>query len=164
MRILIVLSISISVLAVALVLPVSAEQFGRVTATVTPKLISIVVSPSTLDYGALSLGNVATSDVIVATNNGNVAEDFIISGSAATAGGDSWSLSTVSPGENVYRHLFDFDPYDSFTPLENDNVPFDSNITASDSRNFKLRIEMPTLITGSYEQYETVVTISASEH
>lgn len=156
--------LAVSIFVALFSLPALAEQFERVTATVTPKLISIVVLPTAVDYGALSLGDSATSGVVAATNNGNVAEDFVISGSAATAGGDSWSLSTESPGEDRYRHLFDLDPYDSFTPLGNDNVPFDSNVTASDFRNFKLRIEMPTLITGSYEQYATTVTISASEH
>ena len=111
------------------------------------------------------MGGWKISDVITATNNGNVAEDFAVSGSTADSAGGSWQLIQTDPAINQFRHSFAFDPYNSFTPLELDRISFSSNVSASAERDFKLKIEMPaSLDNRPYTQYSTVVDIVASEH
>lgn len=155
-----------STLAAVSFLPVFAETSGRVTTTVTPKLISISVSPTSFSYGVVNLGGSKVSEVIVATNNGNVAEDFEIAGSTADSSGGSWQLVQTDPAQNQFKHSFSLGAdYTSFTPLELDRIPFVSNIAADAAQNFKLKIDMPaSLDNRPYSQYTTVVDILATEH
>jgi len=79
-------------LTVVLTLQAEADEQKTVNATVTALLISINVSPTSVDYGTQAVGatNVAPSPAFFSvTNTGNVNEKFAIKG-ADTA---NWSLA-----------------------------------------------------------------------
>ena len=99
-----------------------------VTATVCPKLISVTISSSTVDYGIQALGAtdvIPTPASVTLTNNGNVDETFSVRGDSAVPqeGGTSWVLvSTISTG-NQYIHRSSPDGT-TFTALTLSNVAF----------------------------------------
>ena len=111
--ILVIIASSLSTSRVHAATPV--EQ--TVTATVTGQSVSMTVSPTSIDYGTVpfetSRTSLAAPDGAVtfeATNTGNVPEDFLVRGSAATGSGFSWALETgaiscESPSNsNKFRH------------------------------------------------------------
>ena len=96
--------------------PVSAEE-ETVTATVTGESISMTVSPTSIDYGTVpfetsrsSLAALSGPITFLATNTGNVNEDFFVRGSNASGSGFTWNLQSgaVACGGpstiNKFRH------------------------------------------------------------
>ena len=164
-KILIALTVLVSLSFLAL--PVFASNPAVITATVSPVLISVTVDRGLIDYGVVSLGDAKESGLIVATNNGTVVEDFDIKGAIAQSGASQWSLVTGVPGENQFRHSFAIREGGSFgalTPLTSGNENFKDNIASSGVVDFKLKLEMPSSITGVYDQYTTSVTVTATMH
>ncbi len=143
---------------------VFAAGEATVTCTVTPELISVTVNPTGVDYGILGNSANATSGVITATNNGNVAEDFDIRGANATSGTDTWTLAG-SVGADQYMHEFGLGSSPStFTALATSGQDLANNIAASvGTQDFKLKIWTPSSSTGS-GQYNTDVTVLAVKH
>jgi len=166
---LVALSVCVSVLAVLFVLPVSAldQDQEPITVTVTPKLVSLTISDTSVSYGVVSLGvgKTAPSDhPITVTNSGNVTEDFDIEGDSATTTGGSWGLVSGSPVANQFKHSFALGPaFDSFTALTTGFGNFVDGVAASGTQDFKLKIEMPSS-TSVYGQYTTKVELLATEH
>lgn len=93
----------------------SGEQ--TVAATVTGQSVSMTVSPTSIDYGTMpfesfrnSLAAPGGAVTFVATNTGNVNEDFLVRGSPAAGSGFSWAIEegTIGCGppsnNNKFRH------------------------------------------------------------
>lgn len=162
LSIFITLSLLIGLIFVPSVL---ASNSATVAATVSAQNISLTVSTGTVSYGTLTLGgsvgtNPASTQTI--TNNGNVAEDFVISG-ANTA---DWALGATA-GSETYVHKFCITtcgtPPTNYTALTTGNQSLASNIAANGTQNFDLYITVPT-VTTHYTQETANVTITASAH
>lgn len=166
-------SILISILlSFIIVVPVLASDSGTVTATVTPKLISVVVSPNAISYGTVALGQndvVPNPDTeIVVNNNGTVAEKFSIRGGSASATVGSttytWTLSNTSTGADQFMHKYGLgSSYSTFTALSTTYAQFVASEPAGFGESLKFRISMPTSITGLSTQYSTTIDILAEE-
>ena len=95
-----ILILSLIVLVFSLVGPVWAATTGTINVTVTPKLISLSVTPSTYDYGTLGLSaTMETTTTFSVENDGTVAEDFDIKGFDTA----DWTLSGAA-GAYSYAH------------------------------------------------------------
>lgn len=155
-----------------------AADSASLTMTITPGTVSVVVSAASFDYGAVPLGSAKTSTNFVATNNGNVTEDFLIKGSNATyneAPGEAnrcpnvnvqdvcvWSLSN-SPGADAYRYTYT-PAGGSETNLSSSNQTLASNVIAGAASSFNLKFYTPTQAgsqTALGKSYSTNVTVSA---
>lgn len=150
-------------------LPVFAldQDQEPITVTVTPKLVSLTLSDTSIDYGIVSVGvgKTATSGTVTVTNSGNVSEDFDIEGDSATTAGGSWSLvsGSGSPGVNQFKHSFALGPsFDPFTVMTTGYGDFANSVAASTGKDFKLKIDMPSS-TSVYGQYTTSVEFLATE-
>jgi len=158
-------------LALILTIPISAAETGVVTATVTPKVISVTVSPTTISYGTVQLGKNDVSPTpdteVIVTNNGTVNEKLSIKGANASAlvGGVTytWILSSSTTGENLFMHKRAMSPYESWSALSTGYVQFVASESPAGSRNLKFTISMPTTITGEAGQYSTTITVLAEE-
>lgn len=140
---------------------VGAADTATVTATVTPKLVSVTVSPTSVAYGTVPLSSSATSGVITATNDGNVTETFNIKGADATYSTNTWVLSDTAVGANQYMHKFALPTYITWTPLSTTYLTLATGIAASGTQDFKLQIWTPTSTT-LYGEYSTTVTVLAT--
>ncbi len=166
-------------LLAALVLSVgkaSAASTSTVAATITPQNISVTVTDGSVAYGTIDLSSSkdtttgGTNDSQTATNDGNVAEDFNIKSGDAT-GGTTWTLAG-SIGANQYKHSFctsgsgSPDPCDaspSWTAMTTNYQAVGSNIAASGTRLFDLKIDTPSS-TSDYVQKSITVTVQAVIH
>lgn len=129
--------------------PVLAADTGSVAATVTAQNISLTVSDGTVSYGIVPLGSSKSTittdlnDLQTATNNGNVAEDFNIKGSNSA----NWTLAGTA-GADQYVHQFCTatctTPPTNFNALTTNYQSLGSNIAASGTKTFDLRITTPT--------------------
>ena len=153
------------ILAIGLAPPAFAAQEVGITCTVTPQSVSVTVNTTSIAYGVVDVSQ--TSSEIVATNNGNAAENFNIKGANATgSGGDTtWTLSTAV-GANQYMHEFAKPTYPTagthtnWTSLTTTYQPLAASIAPSGTQLFKLQIWTPSSTTG-YGQCSTTVTIQA---
>lgn len=169
-------AIGASALLAASVLPAIAATSSAVTATVTPGIISVVVSPSGVDYGTVEVpspDNVPTGDTIIgATNNGGVPEDFTIRGDNAAGASETWTITTGAVGGATtfnYNHKF-IDCESSSTcaapaaanTMDTTPEALASNVAKTDTEYFKLRLSTPTETGGDLSQHSTDVTVQAS--
>lgn len=167
----ILLLVIILTVGLILVIPISAAETGIVTATVTPKVISVTVSPTAISYGTVQLGQNDVSPtpdtVIVVTNNGTVNEKLDIKGANASTlvGGTTynWTLSSSSTGENQFMHKRALSPYETWVALSTSYTQFIASESPAGGRSLKFKISMPTTITGEAGQYSTTITILAQE-
>lgn len=131
---------------------VSAEE---ITVTVSGQSVSMTVSPTSIDYGTVPFQESRHSSAAVggpvtflATNTGNVDEDFLVRGADATGTGFTWSLvsgavSCGSPGNNnKFRH--------SVTPLSQPGIFLTtsddflaSGVAPAGTQSFNSEIYMP---------------------
>lgn len=143
---------------------VHADSNATVSATVTPELISVLVNYSQVDYGILAIGQVEKilpGNPINVKNNGTVNENFSVQGSDATAGSNTWALDTAQ-GQDKFVHEFQNTANTSWYKLsKTTGTSLAGNLSPNGSVDMKLRISMPTSITGAYTQYSTVVSILA---
>ena len=138
-----------------------------VTATVTPGVVSVDVTPATFDYGYMTLNTSKTSHEAgqtsgITANVGTVHTDLNIRG--ANALGDptgTWTLAG-STGSDIYVHEFGAgaDP-GSWTALTTSNATLTIGVTPSGSYIFGLRITTPTAST-VVDEYSAPVTVVAS--
>ena len=152
--------------AIVLAVPVLAGDTAVIDVNVSTKLISLTVTPTSIDYGVLS-ENVESSlsDEIQITNDGNVNEDFSIKGADATTsdgGGNTWTLSSSNSGTNNYVHEYFEPPYSSSTAMTSSYQEFESGVVPSDKRRIKLRLTTPETNT-VIGDYTTTVTVQATE-
>lgn len=158
------------VLSLMLAAFVSAQGIGAqvqdsVTATVTPSNVALSVAPGTVAYGTISLSSTAdtTSTGLnnsqTITNDGNVNQDFTISGQNTAA----WTLSGTS-GANTYIHQFctsNCDGTPTWVDLVTGNTSIATGVAAAGTQVFDLKITMPSE-TSSYLQQSVDVTVTAT--
>lgn len=165
-----------SVLFILSVVSIFAADTDQVTATVTPLVVGVTVSPTSHNYGVLALSTsdgsrtTATSAVITATNAGSVAEDFNIKGADSADWGINASpaaTGTVGSGQFVHR----YDAGSTFTTGEaaalesasgNYKVLADA-VATSGTQDFVLQMNMPTA-TSVTAQQSTSVTVQAVQN
>jgi len=143
---------------------VLANSNATVSATVTPELISVLVNYLQVDYGVVAIGQaekVLPGNPINVKNNGTVNENFSVQGSDATAGSDIWTLDTAQ-SQDKFVHEFQNTANTNWYKLsKTTGVSLAGNLSPNGSVDMKLRISMPTSITGAYTQYSTLVSILA---
>ena len=169
MRNLFLLGILVAMFGMIVVVGVKAADNDSVTATVTAQNISISLSQSSFAYGTIA-NNTASSTLslfggsgIVATNDGNVNEDFDINGANTT----DWTLAGTT-GSDQYIHQFCNDtdndcasPPTNYTALTTSPAALDTGIASSGTCAFQLRLTTPNPST-VYTQQSASVTITAS--
>lgn len=140
----------------------------------TTAIISITItSDGSISYGILPVNtskdttSSGLNDTQVASNNGNVAEDFNIKGQ----GSSSWTLAGTA-GSEQYVHAFcttgsgSPDPCDTgptWTALTTSYQALGTNIATSGTKRFDLQITTPTS-TAATAQQSVDVTIQAVQH
>lgn len=155
-----------------LTIPVLADDEEVITATVTVEQVSVTISPTTtIGYGTHPLGtaNIVTKTPSIdqnldAVNTGTINETFYIRGADATAGASTWTLAATQ-GANQYVHKFGegLSPtYVALTKTATGDPLGASPVTPSSTRSFRLRLSMPTSITGTFGEYTTTVTVLAT--
>lgn len=147
---------------------VQGATTGTVAATVTAQNVSVTVTSGTVAYGALaantSKSTIATdlNNTQVASNSGNVPEDFVIAGTNSS----SWTLGATA-GVNTYVHQFCITscttPPTNFTALTTSNQTLANIVAAGATQNFDLRITTPTSSSVTIQQ-SVNVTITATAH
>ena len=158
------------VLGFLVVVGVRAADNAQVTATVTTQNIAMTLSQSTFDYGTMSSNTTSTTVPlwagagIVATNTGNVNEDFDIN-SADTA---AWTLATATSTADIYAHRFCNDtdndcatPWTNYTAMTTSPGALDTGIATSGTVAFQLQIHTPNPST-IFTQQSSSVTVTAS--
>lgn len=130
-------------------------------------VISVTVEDGVVSYGTIptntskSTCSSELNDAQIVTNNGNVAEDFLIKG----ADSDNWTLGS-SVGANQYVHQFRSGSCSSFsagTALTTSDQAFSSNVAVSGTVTLNLQLTTPNS-TSSYSQQTTSVTVTATQH
>jgi hypothetical protein len=136
-------------------------------------IISVSISSGSVAYGVLATSTSkdttasGLNNTQVATNNGDVAEDFSIKGQDSA----NWTLAG-SPGSESYSHYFctsgsgSPDPCDTgptWTAMTTSYQFLATNILASGTQRFDLKISTPTSTTATSQQTVNV-TILATAH
>jgi len=149
----------------------ASTRAADVTATVCPTLISLSLSASSVAYGIqdLNVTNlVPTPSSVTITNNGNVAENFLVKGADATTTGGTWTLAATA-GTNLYVHKSSPDN-SVFTALTTTNATLKTNVaadtackgTAGDGGTQALHLKMDTPVISAVQgEYSTTVTVTA---
>lgn len=155
---------------------VFAASTGTVAATITPQNISVSVTDGSVSYGTVDVSSSANTtssginDSQTATNDGNVAEDFNIKSSNAT-GGTGWTLAGTI-GSDQFKHSFcttgsgSPDPCDTsptWSAMTTSYAALGSNITASGTKLFDLKLDTPSSVS-DYTQKSITVTVQAVIH
>ena len=162
-----------------MVLPIMVEaaDTGTVTCTVSGELVSVTVSDGSISYGTLPLSGtkntvvyhltnnphgMTPADTQTATNNGTVAEDFNIFSGGATGTSQSWTLAGNSDTAQ-FCHQFSTNSGTDWTTLTGDYQTLATNISASGTRTFDLKIMMPSSTT-DYGSHSIPFTVQAVAH
>jgi len=151
---------------------VLAANTAVVGATVTVQNISLTISSnSTITYGTLALSatkgtNAADLNTTpVATNNGNVTEDFAIKGQNATGSSQTWTLATTA-GSAQYYHKFCTatcnTPPTNFTALTTNNQTLVTSKAVNATQSFDLYLGTPTSGVTDYTSHAVDVTLTAT--
>jgi hypothetical protein len=179
------LSISLTtVLALAALLYLPAGADDDLTATITPLVLSVEVSPSSIAYGTLPLSNndidrrLAMSQTITADNLGSDAK-FVIRGSDATTltqDHANWTLDCSSDttgivGQDQFVHRFkvgsqpDFNQSGAHTLCSTANggsKELSPNVISGTDVEFTLQLAMPIGSTGQSQRSTTVTVIAVA--
>ncbi len=135
---------------------------STVSATVTPAVLSVSVSPGIVDYDVVELGtadNLPTPTTFTATNNGSIVEDIDIRG-ADTA---NWTLVSGAPGTDEYRHEASKDGFTTPIILTTSNqVLDDTGIAVDGTVTVSLRLDAPTASTTAATQTAPVTVIAVA--
>jgi len=160
-----------------LAVSISAGGQATIDASVTPLLVSVATSVSSMSYGALALNTIDNPPfqdaAIMITQDGNVNEDISIRGDVASrvSGGGSWSLAeTVGANQYVHKYGFGVVQQDitssSFSAMTMSNHEFVSNVAPNPNVGvgfLKFRMSMPTS-TSNYGEYRTSIYLVATQH
>ena len=146
---------------------------GRIVVTYTSVVISVAISDGTVAYGTQAIGtsrdttSSGLNDTQTATNDGNVAIDLNIQGQSSA----NWTLAAAA-GSEQYVHQYCVngggspDPCDSsptWTALTTSYQSMATNIAASGTQKFDLRISTPTN-TNTTAQQSVDVTVQAVQN
>lgn len=126
---------------------VKAASTATVTATVTVQNISLSVSDGSVAYGTLASNTTKSTctselnDLQTVTNNGNVAENFNISGQNSA----NWTLAATA-GTDQYVHKFATSTCSTWsggTALTTSYTTANTNVAASATTTLNLQINTP---------------------
>lgn len=167
-----------SALIALVAVPALSATDASVTATVTPGVISVSVSPPSVGYGTVNIPSVElvpTGDTIIgANNNGGVPEDLTIKGANATGTTKTWTIVDGSPGgAETYNYNHKFIDCGSDSTCTSPPPPAANNMTTtaealatgvlvSSTEYFKLRLSTPTATGGDLSVHSTTVTVMAT--
>lgn len=139
----------------------SHTETATVNATVTPVVLSVIVSPTSVAYDPVELnstGNVPTPGSFTATNNGNITENINIRGTD-TAG---WTLAGTA-GANQYVHKASKDAFGTQTVvLTTTSQGLDTGVTVSSAVTVSLKLDAPTSTTTAATQDADVTVIAVA--
>jgi len=138
----------------------------------TSATVSVSVSDGNVAYGIMpkntskSTLSEELNDMQTATNNGNVTENFNITGQDGIDGGCTWTLSSTS-GNDQYVHQFCNDtdnncssPPTNYTALTTGYQALKTGVAVSGTVNFQLRLTTPDP-SSCFGQQSVDVTIQA---
>ena len=132
-----------------------------VNASVTPAVLSVTVTPNTVDYGTVELdatGETPTPLFFTATNNGSITENIEIRGDDTGA----WTLEATA-GANQYVHRAS---KNNFSPqtivLTTSNQVLDTNVATSGTVTVHLNLDAPTSSTTAATQTAPVTVIAVA--
>lgn len=156
-------------LVLGLAVPVWAAGTAGVSATVTPKLISLTVEDGNVAYGVLDLDSEKSTkdlpDNQTVTNNGNVAEEIKVKTSNAI-GGTQWTVGTVGTLD-VFAHSWSANP-DEGSPIwtawsaADTYATLNASLASAGTQLLGLKIHTPTSTT-DYAEKSITVTVLATE-
>ncbi|HEX5369594.1 MAG TPA: hypothetical protein VFY10_09295 [Dehalococcoidia bacterium] len=170
----------LAAIAGVLTLPALADS-NTVSVSVTPMVVAVNVSPTSIDYGTLALSAAddsrmtAVSGNVAVKNTGSVAADFKIRGSDATPlnpNDATWTLdcssSTGLVGLNRYVHRFSTSNPADFvgggnTLCSDKDTMLSANIPVVGETDVTFQMNMPTDSTG-YSARSSTVTVVVSAH
>ena len=136
-------------------------ETATVSATVTPVVLSVIVTPDILDYETVELtstDNLPTPSSFTAKNNGNITEDFEIRGADTT----NWTLVSTAPATDEYRHEFSKDGFTTPFILTTSNQGLDTGIAVNGEVTVSLRLDAPTASTTAAQQTAAVTVIAVA--
>ncbi len=142
-------------LLTAAVSTASADTSASISVKVTLRNVSVSLNLSEWQLGTVVPNSVTATaaDYFVATNDGNVAEDFTIVAAASA----NWTPGDDS-GANVFRlRLL------PTTVVKTTPVPLATNVAASGTQSFGLDLKAPSSSTSNAEQ-TIPVTVAATAH
>lgn len=158
-KILVVLGL-VAFLGVGLTGFATAATEGNVNATVTAQQVAMSVSPGSVDYSVLSVGDtnqVPNPVSFDADNDGNVPVDFVIRGFNT----DVWTLAGTA-GEDLYVHRFSSTGSGgAFTALTTSPQTL-SSIGVSSSQTVHLNLDMPTSTAATASQDADVKVLATA--
>lgn len=145
------------------------DSTGCNTFTTQAVIVSVVISSnSSIAYGYIAPGGGANTSTAglnitpIATNNGNVAEDFAIAGTNSA----NWTLGAAA-GNEVYAHMFCtascISPPTNYTALTTSNQSLATNVAVNGTQSFDLAIYSPSS-TANFSQQSVNVVITATQH
>ena len=158
----------ISALVVISVLPVFAVPEDSLQLQVTPKtLVSVTISPSTVDFGTLVVNQESAYPVGISVNNdGSVVEDIDIRGTGAQYDSGetiyTWNLSDDSNGPNQFMLKISKDNWSTVTNLSSTYKDFIDPLSANTNQEFNLKILMPET-TSAYGEYTANIYVRATQ-
>ncbi len=159
----ILLALLTSAFVVAFVLPVFAGPEESLQVQVTPTLVSVVISPASIDFGTLALDQESQHpSSISVTNNGSVVADMDIKGSDAAYDVNTWALSDVDNGSDRFMLKTSKDGFANITNLSSTYKDYTDSLTVGTNRDFRLRILMPTS-TSAYGEYTANIYVLATQ-
>lgn len=134
---------------------------STVSATVTPAVLSVSATPSTVDYNVVELGtadNLPSPATFTATNNGSIVENIEIRGANTT----SWTLVSTVPGTDEYRHEASKDGFTTPIILTTANQGLDTGVAVNGTVTVSLRLDAPTSSTTATTQTAPVTVIAVA--
>lgn len=148
--------------------PLFAAESSSVSVTVTPRKVSVTVSPSSVGYGIVAVDATdvtPTGDpAITATNDGNDTETLKIIGANAVtspSGPYDWVLVTGLPLGDEYNHIALKGPGYTTRITMTTSLQTLASVGAGLTTTFKLRMNTPSW-TLDYGQRSTSVTVMAT--
>ena len=140
-----------SIFAVAFVLPAFAGPEESLEVRVSSTLVSISLSPETVDFGTLSAGEEKEASVTpVVKNEGSVTVNLDMKGTDAMRGDSRWVLSGTSNGVDQYMlKASKGTTWESGTlNLTTDYQEFfySPSFTKGTDQNFHMKVLMPEII------------------
>lgn len=142
-------------------LPALAATEQGVTATVTVENIAISVSDGSIAYGTLaantSQDTVTLTDPQTVTNDGNIAENFLIRGQNSA----SWTLAAAAASE-AYKHEFSITATFPGTALTTTNQSLATNIATLGTTTLDLQITTPTVTAATNVQSVNVTVVATA--
>jgi len=134
---------------------------STVSATVTPAVLSVTATPTSVDYDVVELtsaDNIPTPSTFTATNNGSITENILIRGANTT----NWALVSGVPATDQYRHEFSKDGFTTPVILTTSNQTLQTSVAVNGTVTVSLRLDAPSASTTAATQTAPVTVIAVA--